>query len=140
MNQKILDLLYKSFEVPLTTREQHQLEKALRDSERLRDEKEKIAKLRKSIAADTIDSFKPFFADRVLQRIRAQGEENEYELFLDSLIHFFRPIAIAALVLVIILTGYNMVNNNPDTDENGLAVSEISVEDAFDPMMDYIQE
>jgi hypothetical protein len=140
MNQKILDLLYKSFEVQLTKHEQHQLERALADSEQLRAEKERIAVLRKSVAAGTNDSFKPFFADRVMQRIRAQREENEQELFFDSLIHFFRPIAIAAIVLVIILTGYNMVGDNPLTGENGLAITEISVEDAFDPMMDYIQE
>jgi hypothetical protein len=140
MNQKILKLLYRSFEIQLTAREQQQLEVALRDSEQLRKEKERISSLRKSISASTINSFKPFFADRVMQGIRGQQEENKQQVFFESLIYFFRPIAIAAVLLVIMLTSYTIFSDNPLSGENGLAVSEISIEDAFDPMIDFIQE
>lgn len=140
MTQKIFKLLYKSFDVPLTERERRQLQKALNDSEQLREEKERIILLRGSIAKERDASFKPLFADRVLQRIWSQGEENELELFFDALIHFFRPIAITAVALVIILSSYNLFRTNQLTSENGLVISEISIEDAFDPMIDYMQE
>ena len=80
MNPKMLELLYKSFDATLTPNEQEELERALIDSEQLRSEKEKITKMRESISGTAENSFNPFFADRVMQRITAQKEESE-ELF-----------------------------------------------------------
>ncbi len=50
MKEKLLKLLYKSFDDVLTDKEQQQLDNALASSISLREDKEKIVKLRKTIS------------------------------------------------------------------------------------------
>lgn len=140
MNPKMLELLYKSFDASLTPNEQEELERALIDSEQLREEKEKLTQMRESISSTAKNSFNPFFANRVMQRITSQKKESNEELFFESLISLFRPMAIAAVLLVVVLTSYNLVTDNFFSSQDSPPLSELSLEDAFDPMLDYLQE
>jgi len=70
MDKKIIDLLYRSFDSDLSAEEQHLLEQALRESDALKTEKEKITAIRANLALEKEQSFKPFFAERVMNKIQ----------------------------------------------------------------------
>lgn len=102
MKDPLLDLLYRSFDTELSDEEQRRLDAALGASPELRHEKKQLAQIRELFATEGGSSFKPFFAARVLNRLRTQQERRGD--FLDSLRWSFRLVgAVAALVLVILL-------------------------------------
>lgn len=132
MNSKILELLYRSFDRELNPNEQHQLEQALAGSKELREEKERIANMRTMISDSSEEKFHPFFAEKVMRRIR---EEQTQENFLDSLVHVFRPVAIAATVVLIALMSYNVLKSNEVSVASAFAQPEITLEQALDPTL-----
>jgi len=132
MNSKILELLYRSFDKELNPNEQHQLEQALADSKELREEKERITNMRKMISDSSEEKFHPFFAEKVMRRIRA---EQTQENFLDSLVHVFRPVAIAATVVLIALMSYNVLKSNDVSVASAFAQPEVTLEHALDPTL-----
>lgn len=140
MYEKYLELLYRSFDSELSKEEQEQLEQALIDSEELRREKENIRALRQSISMQKRQSFKPFFADRVMAKIAETKQKNDEELFFESLFALFRPVAIAATILIIIVIGYNISASGQVSVDSALAVPDLSLEEVFDPTISLIAE
>ncbi len=108
MNKNILKLLYRSFDDDLNEKERNELEEALKSSEELRIEREKILAQRKAILESGAQSFKPFFAERVMARIDALSEKTEIEPFYETLKAVFRPFAIAGAVAMVALILYNI--------------------------------
>jgi hypothetical protein len=140
MDKKLRDLLYRSFDSDLNQEEKKMLEEALSHSKELRHEKEIIASLRENIAGSKTPSFNPFFADRVMENIHASEQTDENEKFFESLFVFFRPIAIAATVLIIIIAGYNMSTTGHFSLEGALGVPEVTVDDVYDPTLALVTE
>lgn len=108
MNEKILKLLYRSFDDNLDDKERDELEEALKISEELRREREKILAQRKAISESAAQSFEPFFAERVMARIDALSEKSGVETFYEILRAVFRPFAIAGAVALVALILYNL--------------------------------
>jgi len=140
MDKNLQDLLYRSFDSDLNPEEQKMLSEALSQSEKLRQEKEMIASLRENIKGSKTTSFNPFFADRVLENIKSSEQTNENEKFFESLFVFFRPIAIAATVLIIIIAGYNMSSTGHFSLEGALGIPEVTIDDVFDPTLALVTE
>ena len=140
MYEKYRELLYRSFDSELSTKEQEQLEQALTDSEELRREKDNIIALRQSISMEKRKFFKPFFADRVMAKIAESKQKNNEELFFESLFALFRPVAIAATILIIIVIGYNISASGQVSVDSALAVPDLSLEEVFDPTISLIAE
>jgi len=138
MNKKILELLYRSFDDVLTPEEQKHLEEALAESVKLQEEKERIAKLRTTISDGATQSFKPFFAEKVIRRIREQ--KIAQETFFESLIYVFRPVAIAAVVLLITLVSYNLIKSDNISLASAFAEPEISLEQVLEPTLPLAME
>jgi hypothetical protein len=138
MNRKILDLLYRSFDDSLTRVEQQRLDQALSDSKELRAEKSRITQMRMVISDSRQQSFHPFFAKKVLRRIREQGRAAES--FFDSLIDVFRPVAIAATILFIVLLSYNLFKSDKITLASAFAEPEIKLEHSLDPALALVME
>ena len=108
-NKKILELLYRSFDDNLEEKEQEQLAEALENSKELRKEKELIAAQRQFISDSAAQSFKPFFADRVMNRIKRISEKkNTLETFYDTFKAVFQRFAIAGAVIMLALIIYNL--------------------------------
>jgi len=108
-NKKILELLYRSFDDNLKEKEQKQLAEALENSKELRKEKELIAAQRQFISDSAAQSFKPFFADRVMNRIKRISEKkNTLETFYDTFKAVFQRFAIAGAVIMLALIIYNL--------------------------------
>lgn len=141
MNKKDLELLYRSFDDSLTPEEQKQLREALGGSKALRKEKKRIASLRKAVSDHAAESFEPFFAERVMQRIKhSRQAEKSPDLFFESLFAVFRPIAVGAVVLLIILLSYNIIKSDRLSLASAFAEPEVSLEEAFDPTFVFSME
>jgi len=140
MDNNLRDLLYRSFDSDLDQEEKKRLEEALARSKEFREEKEMIASLREKIQGSKTTSFNPLFADRVMTNIHSSENTDESEKFFDSLFVFFRPIAIAATVLIIIIAGYNMSTTGQFSFEGALGIPEVTVDDVYDPTLALVSE
>jgi hypothetical protein len=140
MNEKNLKLLYRSFDVPLSPDEQEQLNKALDKSQELRKELEKLRVIRKNVAASKELSFKPFFAERVMQQINKISMINYYDILYQSLARLFKPVLVTAILLIIAISTYNITNTRQISLEGALAVPRITLEQAFDPSLSLYME
>jgi len=140
MDKKLKELLYRSFDSELNAEEKRLLEEALAQSEELRQEKEMITSLRGNIKRSKSTSFNPHFVDRVMEKIHSIEMKDESEQLFDSLYVFFRPIAIAATVLIIAIAGYNISTTGNLSLEGALGVPEVSVDDVYDPALALVSE
>ena len=132
MDEKLTELLYRSFDGKLNPEELKTLEKGLSESKELRAEKQKIISLRQNIAGQKKNTFKPFFADRVMRKIRLSEQKQEDERFFEFLFLIFRPIAIAAAVLIIVIAGYNISTSGEISIESALAIPDVTLDDMYD--------
>jgi hypothetical protein len=130
MNNKLLNLLYKSFDGTLTAKEQEILKKGLSESAALRNKREKILLLRGHLADAKLDSFKPFFAERVMNRIKSNQKQ---KIGFDSLVALFRPLAITTAAILIILLSYNMKKTQNYTLAGALGQEQVTLEQVMDP-------
>jgi anti-sigma factor RsiW len=109
MEERILELLYRSFDGELSREERAELDSALADSPELRRERDELVAVRGAVKSSAADSFAPFFAERVMRGVREEREgEGEGARFLESLQCAFRRVALVAAVLVAFLLIYNM--------------------------------
>jgi hypothetical protein len=140
MDKKLKDLLYRSFDLDLNPKEKKMLEEVLAQSKELQKEKEMIASLRLDIEESEKSSFNPGFADKVMNEIILSDQNSQNEQFFDSLYVLFRPIAIAATVLIIIIAGYNMSSTGQFSVEGALGIPEVTVDDVYDPSLALVTE
>ena len=134
MKEKLLDLLHKSFDSSLTSKEREILKKGLSESAALRKEKEKVELMRERLADSKQGTFNPFFAERVMNRIKTnQKLQQEKRTSFDSLVVLFRPIAITTAVLLIILLSYNMKKTDNYTLAGALGQEHVTLEHVMDP-------
>lgn len=131
MDQKVLELLYRSFDGQLTPAEQERLDEALRHSQPLREEKEKIAAMRQAVSGSAAQSFQPFFAERVVQRIQAERkpQAESGEDFFGSLAWSFRRIALAGTIAVLLLLAGSVIQRGEISLNSVLAMPQLTIED-----------
>ncbi len=130
MNKKAIDLLYRSFDGTLTPGEEKELHEALAKSHQLREEKERITAMRSALSASAAKSFRPFFAERVMQAITSAAEtKNGLELFFESLQFTFRRVAVVGATAIVLLAAYNFIKTG-----------EISVAGAFGMPQETLEE
>jgi hypothetical protein len=113
MRRRHLKLLYRSLDADLTARDKARLSAALEASEELRRTRDEILAIRRAAGETAAEGFRPGFADRTLAAIRAgQRGQNPREAFLESLKTVFKPLAVAAAVLLVILVTYNVTHGD----------------------------
>ncbi|MFQ5752288.1 MAG: hypothetical protein ACE5HI_09850 [bacterium] len=137
MNERILDLLYRSFDEELSKAEQSELKKALAASPELQKEKVRIAELRQAIAINAERSFRPFFAARVMQRLKTDAPKEED--FFASLVWAFQRIALVGAIAILLLIANNILINNNRSLDSILAIPQLSVADVWqldNPMLE----
>jgi len=134
MNNKLIKLLYKSFDSSLTSKEQKNLNQGLDDSSALREEKEKIKLMRQGLMDQKQNSFTSFFAERVMNQIQSdRNQQVQQESVFDSLITLFRPIAITTAMILIILVSYNLKKTENYTLAGALGQEQVTLEQVMDP-------
>lgn len=132
MDRHIKDLLIRSLDSTLSDRQKTELQAALESSAELRTEKEQLLQLRSDLAKSRGMSFKEGFTDRVMARINPD--------FSRELIHYFRPVAAAAILLILVLVSINLMETGQVNISSALGIAEVSPEEAFNPIVDLIRE
>ncbi len=139
MKKKWIKLLYRSFDEPLTAKEQQRLHDALISDEQLKEEKEQISRFRTTVQqANPEGSFSPFFADRVVNRTLAS--KSAEEPVFEALLSLFRPIAVAALIILLILISFNLKNTGDYSVAGALGEQPATLEEIVDPMYTWTME
>ena len=130
MNKKILKLLYRSFDEVLSEKKQHKLDKALKKSVELQREKTQVERLRKVVSGSTVNSFRPLFAERVINSLNAPGKKADpLDIFYLSLKAVFRRFAVAGAALCTVLILYNLGKGESLTVNEAFSVSKVTLEE-----------
>ena len=133
MNQKLRELLYRSFDGGLSLEEEQLLEKGLAESEELRAEKARVVRMRKTIAESSAPGFSLGFADRVMSHIDAAEETVEDSTpFLESMLSLFRPVVAMSAAAVIMLVAVNLSTADSVSVASAFGLSENAEAGAWD--------
>jgi hypothetical protein len=129
MKKEPLNLLYRSFDETLNPEEQAQLSKALSESASLHAEKKRIQETRDIISGSAVESFQPFFAKRVMQRIHATAETrfNLINSFGD-LLKIFRPVLLTASTTIIIIVAFSVWTSGSFSVESVLGIPGFTID------------
>jgi hypothetical protein len=133
MNERILDLLYRSFDGELSPEEQMELRDALAASEDLRLEREKIEAVRRMVSASGRDTFKPFFAERVMSRIGdLRASSNGMWTLQEWLTRVFRRVAFAGAAVAVGLLIFNFVQTQGVSLAAAFGIAEAPIEEVLE--------
>ena len=133
INRKVLKLLYRSMDSDLEDKDQKKLDEALEKSEELRKEKEKVLVQRRAVADSSSQSFSPFFADRVMNRIEGLGQKkNGLEAFYESFMATFRKVAIVSAAVLILLISYNVIKSDIVPEDELFFMADTTMEEILD--------
>jgi anti-sigma factor RsiW len=136
MKKEERDLLIKSLDSELSASEDHILQKALNMSEELRNEREQLLEMRDVLKTEGEKSFSSGFEDRVMAKVQSRQSEN----FTLYLLRVFKPVAIAAILLIIITASINVWNSDQISLDGVMAIRDVSPEEAFNPLVDLAKE
>lgn len=139
MKPELLELLYRSFDMELTAEQKKELDLALAESEQLRDEKERLLRLRSSLAASR-GEFKPFFEARVLERIRSELPELALDRMVESLAVMFRRVALAGAFCALILAAVNLIGSDDFSVGALFAMQDEPAEEIFQTPYEQVME
>jgi hypothetical protein len=147
IDERILELLYRSFDDDLSGSELADLEAALAVSEDLRREKDKIASVRETVAAGGAEGFGYMFTERVMKRIEAErtsssaARNDTAPTLFESLLRTFKPVAVAGVAAVMALMVYNIVDNRDLSFSAALGIPAATLEDTMEsPLASVLEE
>jgi len=123
MNSSVYNLLLRSFDSPLTEKERKVVDAALAVSEEFRSAERELSILRSTLRSNEERRFNSFFVERVLQRLR-NPEPSVDEYFFSV----FRRLAAGAVLVVILLSAYNVSESNAFSVESALGIHHTSLE------------
>jgi hypothetical protein len=132
-DKKILKLLYRSLDDDLKDKDQKKLDEALEKSEDLRKDKERVLAQRQAVADSAGQSFGPFFAERVMNRIEGLGQKkNGLEAFYESFMTAFRKVAIVSAAVLVLLISYNVVKSDIVPEDELFFMADTTIEEIFE--------
>ncbi len=133
-NKKMEKLLYKSFDAELSIRESKMLENELENSKELRKLQEQISAMRKAVQNSKSESLKPFFEERVLNKIKSNIEPISFYNELGEMFGtVFKQIALGAVILIVALVIYNFNHGNNEGIKSIFGAHNLPVQYALDP-------
>jgi hypothetical protein len=137
MDNKIKQLLYESFDRELNEKEKVILNVALTDSEELQKEKENIIRMREKLSNQTEQRFGTSFIDRVMNKVQKISKQKDRYEFFENIYLLFRPVVIAATILIITMVSLNFLKREQISLEGAIAVPEVTLSDAYDPITNF---
>ena len=123
MNRSLYNLLLRSFDSPLTEKEQKKSHAALAASEELRSAEKELSLLRSTLRSTEGKKFNAFFVERVLQRLRSP--QPSVDIYFVSV---FRTLATGAAILVILLSAYNVTQSSGFSVESAFGIHHSSLD------------
>ncbi len=128
--KKMLKLLYRSFDDRLKEKEQKKLAQALEQSPGLRQDMKQIEAQREAVANTAVQSFEPFFVERVMEQVNALGSKTnglDLQMFYESLVSVFRRFAVVGAVISVLLFVYNQGIGDILSLEEALTLSDLTL-------------
>jgi anti-sigma factor RsiW len=105
MNDRMLELLYRSFDNKLSALEQAMLDKTLAESAELQAEQARVLKMRATLAGHSRQSFSLGFAERVMGQIEKDVKASDFQFnLIMGIRQSFRWVAAAAIPVLVVLT------------------------------------
>ena len=149
MKRSELDLLYRSLDSSLTPGEQGRLDAALQRDQALREEYERLIRLRGLVEGQDSPSFQAGFTDRVMERLATESAANPVSKsavgpashctaeappdFQIALSLMFRRMAVAASIAAMLLLTYNLATTGSVSLTASFGLSEeLYPEDLYD--------
>ena len=108
MKRADLALLYRSLDSSLMPGEQNRLDTAFRNDPHLREEYEKLYRLRSLVEGQKPPSFRKGFPHRVMNRVNLESTFIAVPNFQDLLSFMFRRVVLVVSIAVILLLTYNL--------------------------------
>jgi len=127
MNDRVKDLLYRSYDAELSASEREELERALSDSAELRVEMQQLDMMRASVARAAAESFELGFAERVSRRLENESGSAADALY-GSIRQMFRYVAAAAVPVCIVLVIWNFQIDGTSSEAQAETVWETPVQ------------
>lgn len=140
MDKIIKQLLYESFDRELSEREKNILNFALIDSEELQREKESIILMRNKLNNQAESGFSGSFINKVMSEVQRLSKQKDNYEFFENVYMLFRPVVIAATLLIIALISLNFIKSENISIEDAIAVPDVTISDAYDPITDFSLE
>ncbi len=103
MEEKNEDLFLQSLDGDLSE-EQRQILLAMENDSRFKKRTDQFIKVRSMLARKEEDSFGPFFAERIINRIKSMKKEIDYQL-----LFFFKKYQLVAVGAVVALLALNII-------------------------------
>ena len=144
MKRSDLDLLYRSLDTTLTAEERSRLDAALRQDPGLREERERLVRLRSQMESQEPLSFKPGFTSGVMDRLDRESasetapvsDDDATPDFQDALPMMFRRVAVAASIAAVLLLTYNLTTSGSVSLTGSFGLNgELYPEDLYDARM-----
>jgi anti-sigma factor RsiW len=135
-----LELLCRSFDEVLAPSERRVLEDALAASEELRQERARLIATRRSISEGGADSFRPFFAERVMRRLAEVRAAEERQRPWLGWLPVFRWVAVAGVVAALALIVTNFMRADSVSATAALGLPDVSLEKILEPPVDSMLE
>jgi anti-sigma factor RsiW len=129
----LMALLYRSLDEDLSAEERSLLEQALAASKGLRREKERLVALRAAISGGAVDSFGPFFVERVMRRIADTRVGMKAGRFWLGWVPALRRVAVAGAIATVALVTFNMAQIDRVSATAALGLPDYSVEQMTQP-------
>ncbi len=99
-----VDLFLQSLDGKISDNEKARLTEAMNSDRQLKKSADQLLLLREKIARKEQDSFGPFFAERIINRIKSLKKEIDSQIFF-----FFKKYQLAAIGVVVALVVLNIV-------------------------------
>jgi anti-sigma factor RsiW len=140
MNQDLLTLLYRSLDEDLAPAERKALEEALAASQDLRLERERLLAVRAAVSGSAADSFKPFFAERVMRRLSGDRLAAGAGQFWPGWRPVFTRVALAGVVTAVALVLVNLAQTDRVSVTAALGLPEVSLDQMAKPPVESMLE
>lgn len=128
MKHSIRKLLYRSYDKALSPDEEQNLQQALDRSEEMRNEAEELEQVRELIKSAGDVQFKPLMAERVMSRLTQSTVPTPADEFFESLNRFFKPLGIAATLVLFGLLAYNISSTGYFSIDTLIGLPELTVD------------
>ncbi|MBS1488649.1 MAG: hypothetical protein JST43_13790 [Bacteroidetes bacterium] len=103
MKTKMEDLFLQSLDGPLTHEEKERLAQEMLGNHQFKKSADQYLQLREKLKRTEPDTFGPFFAERIVNKIKNMKQEIDYQIFF-----FFRKYQVALIGIVVALVALNI--------------------------------
>jgi hypothetical protein len=124
MSEGMEDLFLQSLDGGLSEQRRQELTDALNKDVRFKKNADQFLKLRGKLLRTEQNSFGPFFAERIVNRIKSLKKEIDYQIFF-----FFKKYQLAAIGIVVALVVLNIVLSDNLTVKSVLGFEDEQVDD-----------